>query len=60
MKEMHTLKFSSLFLLVTLMLTLTGCGQSGALYLPEEQQPEQTEPQQNADPSTQPENQQDQ
>lgn len=44
MKEMHLKKLKRLFPLGVLLIALAGCGQSGPLYLPEENtQPNQTE-----------------
>ncbi|AXV63912.1 MULTISPECIES: LPS translocon maturation chaperone LptM [Pseudoalteromonas] len=60
MKETHSQKFKTILpLSALLMLTLVGCGQSGALYLPDDTaKPAESQPQ--ADPSEQPEQKQDQ
>ena len=59
MKETHSQKLKTIFPLSALLVTLAGCGQSGALYLPDDTKPPaKSQPQ--ADPSEQPEQKQDQ
>jgi len=49
MKETHSQKLKTILPLSALLLTLAGCGQSGALYLPDDTaQPKESQPQ--ADP----------
>ena len=50
MKATHTLQFKRLLTSTLLLSALTGCGQSGPLYLPE-QEAEQNQPQDMAQPS---------
>ncbi|WP_371353659.1 lipoprotein [Pseudoalteromonas sp. 68 DY56-GL68] len=57
MKETHSQKLK-IILPFALLLTLVGCGQSGALYLPDDT-PQSTESQPEATPSEQPEQKQD-
>ncbi|WOC26419.1 lipoprotein [Pseudoalteromonas sp. N1230-9] len=57
MKETHSQKLK-IILPFALVLTLVGCGQSGALYLPDDT-PQSTESQPEATPSEQPEQKQD-
>ena len=58
MKETHSQKLKTILPLSALLLTLAGCGQSGALYLPDDT-PQSTESQPEAIPSEQPEQKQD-
>jgi len=39
MKETHSQKLKTILPLSALLLTLAGCGQSGALYLPDDTKP---------------------
>ncbi|WP_372762448.1 lipoprotein [Pseudoalteromonas sp.] len=50
MKAIHTLQFKRLFISTVLLSALAGCGQSGPLYLPE-QQTTQNKPQDEAPPA---------
>ncbi|GAA58799.1 hypothetical protein P20652_0656 [Pseudoalteromonas sp. BSi20652] len=51
MKATHTLQLKKLLISTVLLSALAGCGQSGPLYLPE-QQTEQNQPQNTAKPAT--------
>jgi predicted small lipoprotein YifL len=51
MKATHTLQLKRLLMSTLLLSALAGCGQSGPLYLPE-QQTEQNQPQNTAKPAT--------
>ncbi|MBB1337768.1 LPS translocon maturation chaperone LptM [Pseudoalteromonas sp. SR44-2] len=51
MKATHTLQLKRLLISTVLLSALAGCGQSGPLYLPE-QQTEQNQPQNAAKPAT--------
>ncbi|MBE0358697.1 MULTISPECIES: LPS translocon maturation chaperone LptM [Pseudoalteromonas] len=50
MKATHTLQLKKLLISTVLLSALAGCGQSGPLYLPE-QQTEQNQPQDTAKPA---------
>ena len=50
MKATHTLQLKRLLISTVLLSALAGCGQSGPLYLPE-QQTEQNQPQNTAKPA---------
>ncbi|BDF96174.1 MULTISPECIES: LPS translocon maturation chaperone LptM [Pseudoalteromonas] len=64
MKEMHLKQLTRLSSLSVLLIALAGCGQSGPLYLPEENaepnQPEQVAPAATKTPSSTTESKQDQ
>ena len=51
MKATHTIQLKKLSISTLLLSALAGCGQSGPLYLPE-QQAEQNQPQNTAKPDT--------
>ncbi|UOB73466.1 MULTISPECIES: lipoprotein [unclassified Pseudoalteromonas] len=51
MKATHTLQLKKLLICTALFSALTGCGQSGPLYLPE-QQAEQNQPENTMAPTT--------
>jgi len=43
MKEMHLKQLKQLFSMGVLLIFLAGCGQSGALYLPEDKEEQETQ-----------------